>query len=66
MWVEADIIQVCEETKERNRYFNTLKEIRQIAVLQRDKNICLEAKQQFNAIVQKCNNVLKETESDNL
>jgi molecular chaperone DnaK (HSP70) len=59
MWIQADYKQINEEVKERNRFQKALYEIKNIAIHNYNQNISTEMKEQFNAIVQKCDNALK-------
>lgn len=59
MWIYADYSQIAGEVKERNRFLKALNEIKEIALLNCNKEISSELEEQFKLIAQKCDNALK-------
>jgi hypothetical protein len=59
MWIHADYSQVVGELKEHNRFFKALNEIKEIALLNCNKETLSELEEQFKLIAQKCDNALK-------
>lgn len=58
MWIQCDYSQVVGEVKERNRLFKALTEIRELALLDSDKDIAVKLKEEFKLIAQKYDDAL--------
>lgn len=60
MEVKTDYQSIVKEVKERNRLFLALQKVREIAADSIVESISEDAKKQFELIVQKCDNALKD------
>lgn len=61
MEVKTDYQSVVKEVKERNRLFLALQQVREIAAVSIIESISEDAKRQFELIVQKCDDALKDS-----
>jgi hypothetical protein len=61
MDIKTDFKSLVEEVKERNRLFLALNQIREIALDSFSKDMPIIYKSQFQLILQKCDDTLKES-----
>lgn len=61
MQVKTDYQSIVEEVKERNRLFTTVKQIRKTALKSCTESTPEEFRSQFEAIVQKCDAILRQS-----
>ncbi len=60
MYIETDYQSLIEEVKERNRLFLALRQVREIALNSCGEDTPEEFRSQFELILQKCDDVLKQ------